>query len=51
LEETSEGHLAQAEPSRAGCPGSCPEDFWISPRMEIAHSPWASYASAWLPSQ
>lgn len=27
-------HPPQARQTRASCPGSCPDDFWICPRME-----------------
>jgi len=35
---------AQAGPSRAGCPGPCPDDFGISPKSETPQSPWVTCA-------
>lgn len=32
----------QAWPFRAVCPGKCPDDFWISAKMETAQTRWAS---------
>jgi len=55
LEGTSGGHLvqpfAQARPPRASGPGSCPDGFRMSARMEDLQPPWATCASAQLPSQ
>ena len=42
---------AQAGPPRAGCPGPCPDSFWISPRMDTPQPLWVAYASARSPSQ
>ena len=35
-------HPAQAGPPRPGCPGPCPEKFWLSLRMETPQSAWAT---------
>ena len=42
---------ARAGPPTAGCPGPCPDGFWISPRMETPQPPWVTFASAQSPSQ
>lgn len=34
----------------AGCPGPCPDGFWISPRLETPQAPWATCAGARAPS-
>lgn len=33
---------AQAGTLRAACPGTCPDDFWISPRMETPQHSWVT---------
>lgn len=42
---------AQAGPPRVRCQGSCPDEFSVSSRMVIALPDWATWASAWPPSE
>lgn len=41
LEWSSRGHLVQPpcwrRAPKVGCPRSCPDDFWVSPKMETPH--------------
>lgn len=34
--------MSPAEAGPPGCPGSFPDDFWLSPRMEIPRLRWAT---------
>lgn len=40
-----------APPSRAGCPGLCPDDFWMSWRTETPQPLWATCSCMQPPSQ
>ena len=42
---------APAGPPRASGPGLCPDGLWVSPWTETPQPPWATCASAQLPSQ
>lgn len=37
---------AQVGPPAAGCPGPCPDGFWLSPRREASQPLWATCVSA-----